>query len=93
MAIAYLYMHDPTESTEFTKSYLDQIVQVAGWGDTAGVGTLSDSLKKIDQKIMDKADCQTFFSDNGIPFTLLAEHLCMQQTGATVQVSFNCSCH
>jgi hypothetical protein len=81
---AFLYMQDPTQTTIFNSFYLNQVVQIAGWGQTSETGgSTSNVLLKADQKIIDLATCQAAVGTA----TFGPEHLCIRQTGTTVQVN------
>jgi hypothetical protein len=50
VAIGYFYLQDLTDTGVFTASYLNQIVEVAGWGETqSGVvmATLEHPLRQM----------------------------------------------
>jgi hypothetical protein len=46
VAIVYIYLQDPTDTGVFAGSYLNQIVEVVGWGE-AESGVDSSYLKKF----------------------------------------------
>jgi hypothetical protein len=83
VGIAYLYMQDPTESSIFDAFYLNQAVQVAGWGDALNNGLLSDTLKYTEQQIVAYATCQSIYPT----ITFGPDKLCIVQPTTTIQVS------
>jgi hypothetical protein len=59
VAISYLYLNDPEESSVFGLSFLNQVGDIAGWGQTSQTGSDSPTLKKTTAKIANLANCQT----------------------------------
>jgi hypothetical protein len=58
VAIAYLYLNDPEESSVFTASFLNQVGDIAGFGGSQ-TESVSPTLKKATAKIVSLTDCQT----------------------------------
>jgi secreted trypsin-like serine protease len=63
IAIGYLYLNDPEDSTVFGLSFLNQDGDIAGWGQTAQTASDSPTLKKATTKIASLTDCQTQHTD------------------------------
>jgi hypothetical protein len=85
VGITYLYMQDPTVSSIFDAFYVNQIVQTAGWGRISDMGSLSDTLKYTEQKIMTTAMCQSIYTT----ITFGPDKLCIVQPSTTIQVGIS----
>ncbi len=75
--VAYLYLNDPSDSAVFTTYFFNQVVKVAGWGETADGGSDSPVLLETDVKIVDLATCRGSFSFAD------ATTICIQSTSTT----------
>jgi hypothetical protein len=51
VAIAYFYLQDLTDTGVFTAFYLNQIVEVAGWGETESEIRFLDSFKLMSESL------------------------------------------
>ncbi len=77
VAISYLYLNDPEDSTVFGLSFLNQIADIAGWGRTTLFGAVSPTLKKATAKIVSLAVCQTKWSSAN------AKQICTESVSTT----------
>jgi hypothetical protein len=59
VGVAYLYLNDPEDSNVFAASFLNQVGNIAGFGQTAQTGAVSPTLKTATAKIFSLTDCQT----------------------------------
>lgn len=76
-AVPALYLKDPQISTVYTASYLDQVVDVAGWGRTTTV-VQSETLQTTKMKFIDAAACRTAFPGTS------SKDLCLTSASTTV---------
>jgi chymotrypsin-like protease len=83
--IAYLYLNDPADSSVFNTYFLNQLVNVAGWGRISQTGAYSDTLKHTEVKIIDAATCQPSYT-----ITIDSKRLCIKSgSTTTMQVSYS----
>ncbi len=60
VGVAYLYLNDPEDSTVFGLSFLNQIANIAGFGQTSTFTAVSSpTLKKATARIVSLTACQT----------------------------------
>jgi hypothetical protein len=78
--IIYLYLYDPEVSSVFTTYFLNQVVEVAGWGRISQTGAFSATLKYTSVKIMDTATCQTAYGTT----TIGSKKACVLSASTTV---------